>query len=409
MSKAKFVLKEPEAKEDTLIYLFFNFNYQRLKYSTGQKINPKYWNAEDQCATNTKKFPELAELNSRLADLSALVLKLYRQLINEGTTPTPDKLRLALDLELNKVERKGKPSLIKFISTFIENNKQLKSPNTIKGYTSTLNHLLEFQKAKRTTVDFDSITLDFYDRFISFLTYDLKMSQNSVGKYVKNLKTFLNEATDRGINDNLEFKKRKFKVLTEQTDKIYLTTADLDKLYELDLSKQKSLERVRDLFLIGCYTGLRFSDFTQLSPENILEGNKIRIRTAKTSEVVVIPLHRVVKEILKKYNNEIPKAISNQKMNEYLKDIGEKAKLTERVETTVTKAGELVKSKNYKHELISTHAARRSFATNLYMADVPAITIMKITGHRTERAFLQYIRVTQEQNANKLLEHPFFQ
>lgn len=408
MPEAKFVLKEPESKEETLIYLFFNFNYQRLKYSTGEKILPSNWDFSDQRAKNTRKFKELAELNARLQNLSTIVLGIYRRLINDGNTPTPDKLRHELDLELNKVVRKGKPNLIKFIDDYIITSKSFKSPNTVKGYKSTLNHLIDFQKAKRTTVDFDTINLEFYDRFTSYLIFEKKLTQNSVGKYIKQLKVLLNEATERGLNTNLEFKKRKFKVLTEQTDKIYLNTNELERMYNLDLSKTKGLERARDLFLIGCYTGLRFSDFTQLRPENILEGNKLKVRTEKTSEVVVIPMHRIVKEILKKYKNELPKAITNQKMNEHLKTLGEKADINELIETHITKAGVLEKSVSFKYDLISTHTARRSFATNLYMADVPAITIMKITGHRTERAFLQYIRVTQEQNANKLLNHPFF-
>ncbi len=111
---------------------------------------------------------------------------------------------------------------------------------------------------------------------------------------------------------------------------------------------------------------------------------------------------------MKKYDWELPKPISNQKMNEFLKEIGTLAKLETPVEIAITKAGKLQKDIFKKHELISTHVARRSFASNLYLADVPSITIMKITGHKTEKSFLRYIRITQEENANKLLNHPFF-
>ena len=168
------------------------------------------------------------------------------------------------------------------------------------------------------------------------------------------------------------------------------------------------MERVRDLFILGCYTGLRFSDFTQIVKENILEGNKIKIRTQKTNELVVIPVHPFVKEILEKYDGNIPAPISNQKMNEFLKKVGEEAEIKEMIMSSITRGGIMERNTTEKYNLITTHTARRSFATNLYLADVPAITIMKITGHKTDKSFLRYIRISQEENANKLLNHPFF-
>ena len=219
----------------------------------------------------------------------------------------------------------------------------------------------------------------------------------------------MNEATERGVNTNLEFKKRKFKTIREESDSIYLTLTELERFEKLDLSASPRLDKVRDLFLIGCYTGLRFSDFIQIKPENIISAKSmLQIRTQKTSERVSIPLHKTVKAILKKYHNNLPKAYSNQTMNGYLKEVASLAKLKEKVETTITRAGKVEKKSIEKYKLVSTHTARRSFATNLYLADVPSISIMKITGHKTERAFLSYIRVTQEQNADKLLNHPFF-
>ena len=163
------------------------------------------------------------------------------------------------------------------------------------------------------------------------------------------------------------------------------------------------------MFLIGCYTGLRFSDFTEINPENIVSNNTvIQVRTKKTGQRVSIPLHKTVRKILKKYKNNLPKAYTNQTMNEYLKEVVSLAGIKELIETTITKGGKVEKNVLPKFKLVSTHTARRSFATNLYLAEVPSISIMKITGHKTERSFLQYIRVTQRENADKLLTHPFF-
>jgi integrase len=163
------------------------------------------------------------------------------------------------------------------------------------------------------------------------------------------------------------------------------------------------------LFVIGCYTGLRYSDLAQLREENLIDNKtKVKIKTEKTGEVVIIPLHRYIKEILVKYNGMLPPVISNQKMNDYLKELGEKAKIDNDVLITSTRGGTKHEESFKKYDLITSHTARRSFATNAYLNNVPTLSIMKITGHRTEKAFMLYIKMSQEDNANKLLNHPFF-
>ena len=143
---------------------------------------------------------------------------------------------------------------------------------------------------------------------------------------------------------------------------------------------------------MGCETGLRFSDFSQISEENIQTINGVdllRMVQQKTEDNVTIPLKTIAKAILKKYDNKLPKAITNQKMNLYLKELCELAELDEVI--TLRRGGGVVTDKKYN--LISTHTARRSFATNAYLARVPSIAIMKITGHRSEKSFLKYIKV----------------
>ncbi|RWY53877.1 site-specific integrase [Mucilaginibacter gilvus] len=408
MAEAKFVLKEPKATDKTLVYLFYNFNYNRLKYSTGEKISPKFWNPANQRAKESKQNPEHTEFNSRLRKIENAVNNSYRKLLNDGIEITTEKLKEQLEIELEIREAKKKISLFNFIEKYIEDSKSFKAIGSVKIYRTTFNHLKNYSKVKQKRVDFDTIDLEFYNDYVIYLMKDINLSANTIGKNIKTLKTFLNEATERGLNTNLEFKKKKFKGFREDSDKIYLSQEDIQKLVDLDLSAKPYLDRTRDLFLIGCHTGLRFSDYSQIKKENILEENKLKISTQKTKETVVIPIGRVVKSILEKYDYILPKPISNQNTNQYLKEIGKLANLNSDIETGITKGGVRQKQVSEKYELISTHTARRSFATNLYLADVPAITIMKITGHKSEKVFLQYIRVTQEQNANKLLNHPFF-
>lgn len=408
MARVKFVLKEPKSKKETLIYLMFTFNNQRLKYSTGELIHPNYWNKTSKRAKETKEFNEYPEFNARLDNLESEIKNVYRKMINDKKVVDVESLKDEFTKKLKGEEPKTTASFRDFIDGYIEESKATKSPLTIKSYNTSVFHIDAYFDSIGKKLNYNEIDLEFYNSYIAFLADKQKLSQNSIGKEIKNIKVFLNEATDRGLNLNLDFRKKRFKKLTEETDKVYLSQDEVDSIYNLDLSKSPYLDRARDVFIIGCCTGLRFSDFSQIKEENIIDGNKLKIRTQKTSETVVIPMHRYFRQIMDKYNNDLPRIISNQKMNEYIQKIAEEAKLNEDVETSITKAGELVKTIKKKHKLVTCHTARRSFATNMFLSGVPTISIMKITGHRTEKSFLKYIRISQEENANNLLDHPFF-
>ena len=410
MSKAKFFLKEPNAKIETLIYMVYNYQYKRFKYSTCEKINPKFWNVRTQRAKESKQFVQYPEFNARLNILENGINTVFRKLLNDGIQPNNELLKKSLEAELSdNILHTNKKTLFEFIDGYIKESVLNKKEGTIKVYNTTFKYLKEYATQTNKNIDFGSVTLDFYNSYIAYLSIDCDLAANTVGKHIKTIKTFMNEATERGINQNLEFKKRKFKTIREEADTIYLTIDELKTMEKLDLSASPRLEKVKDLFLIGCYTGLRFSDFTQINPENILsDRSMLQIRTQKTGERVSIPLHPTVQKILKKHNNRLPKAYTNQVMNNYIKEVASLANLKDKVETTITKGGMVKKEAIEKYKLVTTHTARRSFATNLYLADIPAISIMKITGHKTDRSFMQYIRVSQEQNADKLLNHPFF-
>ena len=331
----------------------------------------------------------------------------YRRLLNDKEQVTKVKLREAIDIALSKdIQQTDKKDFFTFIDNYITNsNKKL---NTTKQYRQAERILKDYQDKSRQQITFESIDLDFYDNFTKHLN-KLGYYTNSVGGFVKNLKVFMNEAVAAGLTKNLTYKHTKFKKVNEESESIYLSTDEIKLLYDLDLSENGKLDRVRDLFTIGCYTGLRFSDLSKLDTENIIDkATKIKILTEKTGELVIIPLHPYIKAILDKYNGEIPKVISNQKMNEYLKDLGEKAKINENETINYTKGGVKESRTVPKYKLITVHTARRSFATNAFLNDIPSISIMKITGHRTERAFLKYIKISQDDNANKLINHAFF-
>jgi plasmid stability protein len=431
MASAKFFLKNPKSETSTLIYLVFQFNYYEiingkkkfkfLKYSTGEKIEPKFWNPRSNQARKSDKFPGYNELNTRLKILAAIVEDEYRKILNDGLKPSPELLRDNLNVRLGKsVPAANKPiTLFEFIAQFIEDSKSGQrttdngkrfSAMTVKSYNNTFNVLKRFQKKYKRTIDFDTIDLDFYDDLIAYLNKE-NYATNTIGKLVKNVKVFMRVAGDKKLHENFEFQNKRFKKITENTDSIYLRDAEIEQMFRLDLSEYPDLEKIRDLFVIGCYTGLRFSDYNKIVPQNIRHNEKgtfLYAKPQKTNERVVIPLHWIVMAVLERNDDRIPKLVSNTEMNRGLKQIGKLAGIDELVSIVITRGGLRMDLTYKKYELIGSHTARRSFATNMYLADIPPISIMKITGHKTEMAFMRYIKISQEDNANKLIDHPYF-
>ncbi|MDF2453992.1 MAG: tyrosine type site-specific recombinase [Bacteroidota bacterium] len=366
MPEVKFYLKDPlNKKEKQLIYLFFSFSGQRLKYSTGEQIPASQWNSISQKARSNN------DLNDFLNKLSEDTVRIERQLRTGGKKVTTQLLRDKLD-ELLERKTTVRQDLFSFIESYIST--VAKKESTLKGYRNTFKHLVNFKNLKKRKFDFEDINLDFYDEFNNYLSQKMGFKINTIGKQFKNIKVFLNEASERGYTTNNDYRNRKFKVLSEEVDSVYLNEKEIECLFNLDLT-------------------------------NISNGY-IKIKTIKMNKPVVIPIHKFVARIMRKYEDEyensLPPALSNQKMNEYLKEIGILAELTEKVQVSHFIRGKRVDNVFLKSQLISTHTARRSFATNLYLADFPTISIMAITGHKTERAFLKYIKVTPEQHAQKL-------
>jgi len=434
MEKVIFKLKEPQKgisknkQKPTLVNMFFSFGYYErsnsgtkkyipLKYSTGLKITPFYW--KDKPDYQAKQISDFAykNFNIKLANLKNLVIDLHRELENKGKIITPDILRDELNRKLGRGTNIHNLNFGDFIRLLIKeseegsrigkNGKKI-SKATIVSYKTTLKHLEKYQEADRRNINYDQVDLKFYKKFTSYLQSQNFMP-NTIGKNIKNIKVFLKEANKRGLTDNQNYRDDEFRVYQEETEQIYLNDSELMGLYNLDLKDSSRLEKVRDLFIIGCFTGLRFSDLGQMKAEHFIADNtRLRINTLKTGEIVEIPLHWTVKELHKKYDGRLPETISNQKMNKYIKEICQLAGFNEKISIAKTKGGLRVDRSFPKHELVTVHTARRSFATNMYLAGVPTISIMKITGHRTEKAFLRYIKISQEDNARKLAEHPYF-
>ncbi len=423
----RFKLKDPNSDITSLIQMKVYFNSGRFTYSTGEKINPDYWEeGKHKDSPYRIKYPkgennkgvrdELNDTDNQLKRYSIEIQRIYSDLMRAGKPISTGILKSEMDKVFKVRTEKKLINLIDIAELVIKEsqdgirqtkNKTRISGFTIKGYKTTLNHLKKFKGDTGHRLQLDRIDLPFYNKFVKYFQ-DQNFTTNTIGKNVKNVKVFMKEAFKRDLTNNTAFMDEDFRITEEDTDQIYLNTSELDTIYKLDLSNNPRLDRVRDLFIIGCWSGLRFADLSKLSNNNIVlidDKKFLRVKTQKTGEVVIIPLHWTVNEILNKYDGNIPRVISNQKMNDYLKELAKEAKITTSVRVAKTRGGKVVETARKKNDLVTVHTARRSFATNMYMADIPAITIMKITGHKTEKAFLKYIRITSEENARKIADH----
>lgn len=392
MISVKFLLKKPNSKDSTLIYMKCYYGGKTpFKYSLSEKINPKFWNNTTQRVRIVAECPNAKAINLKIERYFREIENVYFNIESSDKSLNNYTLKEELNKRLNKNSNDGKGFLSVYKNLSQERNKQ---------FVTTYNIMAKYLSS--SDIDFNEITYQFYENFTKYLK-NLGYSANYISSQIKNLKAVMNYAYKLGLHKNESFKS--FAKHTEDVDNIYLNEDEIKKIYELPLKGYH--DRARDLFIIGCCTALRYSDFTQIKPENI-KGDFIYVTTQKTTERVIVPIHWMVKQLLNKYNNNLPKAISNQKLNDYLKLIGEKAGINDIVTKTRTEGGKKITRTFHKYELITTHTARRSAATNMYKSGVPTIAIMKITGHKTEAAFLKYIKISKEENAQMLASHAFF-
>lgn len=414
--KVTFFLKDKKAKKQTAIFARVNYKYKETcsdgqttyrpaKLYIGESINPLFWNQKTERARDTANFPEHPEFNERLKRIKSDIASIYFNLLNQGKFVTPEIIKRAWEEYKNPENRHN--DFYRFAEKFIQDVTGSRAPGSIKNYNNSLRHIKEFAAVKNIPLEFSNIDLDFHLSMVEYLANTKKFSRNTIWRINRTLKTLLNEANERGYPVNPAFRSKKFSVSPEDTESIYLRKEELDKLFKLDLSGNRRLEKVRDLFLVGCYTGLRFGDLSRLCEEDMTK-KYLKIKTQKTGEVVQIPLSPSVKFIVSKYNGKLPKAISNQKFNEYVKEVCKMAEINEKISINSTKGNIRIKKMSEKWKMVTAHTARRSFCTNAFLAGVPVIQLMKISGHKTEKAFLAYIKVGKEENAVVLSTHPFF-
>lgn len=278
------------------------------------------------------------------------------------------------------------------------------SSSYMKSYNTLIYHINNFETLNDAKIYTNSVNEDFLDDFIIYLE-----SLNLKANYIKNIiglaKAMAAKAGSYGYAvdptfDNVD-------IDSEDSFSVYLSLNEITRIYYFQGLTAKQ-QRIRDLFVVGCLTALRYSDYSTLTPDNF-QGRYIEKVTQKTNTKVKIPIHDYVREIYQRYGFNISLRLSTQHFNRYIKQICQAVGLNDPITYTYTRGGKLVTETKPKWQLITSHTARRSAATNMYLTGrMKTYDIMSITGHTTEKSFFKYIRVSSEDISNQLGADMFF-
>ncbi|GEO04499.1 integrase [Adhaeribacter aerolatus] len=394
MASVNFNLRNLKTEFETPIIAIFRTKGKTHKIATGKSIPPKYWNLDKQEVKRT--FKDHEELNDYLNELKKRIIKAYDEFTKAGIEPSAESLRIAIAPK----EEKKEPDFVEVFQQFIHvrETDPTYTTSVIKNYKTALSHLGKFASLQKVKLKFGDLNNRFYESYKAYL-FNKQLQPNTVGNQIKQLKAFLNWATEEGYNNNMAF--RKFKKPSESTVITVLTEEERDLLANFDLSENGRLGRVRDLFIIGCFTGLRFSDLANLKPENF-KGDFLEIRTIKTKDHLRIPIAPQVRRIVAKYETGLP-TITNQKANEYLKELGEIVGLEAMINKVKYPGGKRMEEMVSKFKLMTTHMARRTFITIALKKGMPQVTLRKITGHKDLRTMLKYVEIAAEDTHNEMM------
>ncbi|RXK85743.1 site-specific integrase [Filimonas effusa] len=260
-------------------------------------------------------------------------------------------------------------------------------------------------------LNFDSFDVAFYEDYLHFLTYEyvhmrrkppvVGLKVNTLAKTIRQLRVFLRNRMRRKIIPPIDLED--FKQSEELTDAIYLTMDEIRAIYNLDLSNDTHLATCRDLFVFGCFTGLRFSDYTSIAPNDI-RNRTLYKKQMKSDHWVVIPLRDEAYSIfMRSFMQGIP-VLSNAVFNSAIKELGKRAGLYQLIRFSYKRGNKDIVVNQPKYAWITSHTCRRSFCTNEFLEGTPVELIMKISGHKSLKNFYRYIKISPEEAGRKIGE-----
>ena len=404
--------------ENVPIRMRVNFASQRIEFTTGYRIDGAKWDGDKQRVKNgcTNKLKQSAsETNAALLGYYTELQEIFKRFEVAEIIPSPAEVKEAFNnrhgqnekTELSSTDTSNEPS--NFYEAFDDFVRVCGRQNdwthsTFEKFAAVKNHLKNFHP---------ELSFDFFDEeglteYVQYLREVREMRNSTIGKQLSFLKWFLRWSFKQGMHSNNAYDTFKPKLKDTQKKIIFLTWEELNKLREFKIPPTKqALERVRDVFLFQCFTRLRYSDVFNLRRSDI-KGDHIEVTTVKTSDSLIIELNDHSKAILDKYkdvefeNDKALPVITNQKMNDYLKELAELAEINEPVRQTYYKGNERIDEVTPKYALLGTHAGRRTFICNALALGIPPQVVMKWTGHSDYKAMKPYIDIADDIKANAM-------
>lgn len=405
--------------ENVPIRMRVNFASQRIEFTTGYRIDASKWDTDKQRVKNgcTNKLKQsAAEINASLLGYYTEIQEIFKKFEVDEVMPTPEQIKEAFNALHRPTEEEAKPSKKKkvtegnhFYKAFDDFVRDCGRQNnwthsTYEKFAAVKSHLTSFRK----DLSFGFFNERGLNDYITYLREVKGMRNSTIGKQLAFLKWFLRWAFKQGLHQNNAYDTYKPKLKSTQKKIIFLTWDELTKLREFEIPANKqALERVRDVFLFQCFTGLRYSDVFNLRRSDV-KAEHIEVTTVKTSDSLIIELNNHSKAILEKYqnvafeDNKVLPVITNQKMNDYLKELAELAGIDEPIRQTYYRGNERIDEVTPKYALLGTHAGRRTFICNALALGIPPQVVMKWTGHSDYKAMKPYIDIADDIKANAM-------
>ena len=389
--------RNKDGETSILFTVYFKTEGKKFVYSTGETIHPKEWDFEKrqpkQINGRTPVAHKHREINSQLARYAVELDRIVNRykLVSEVLTIK------TLRTEFDYIFKKGNPkpnSFFKVFDEYIEYKEKegAVKASTMKRYSNIKTILQNFEADTKYTLTFTRITDKFYIEFLYYCRNEKKHTQNTLGRNIGLFKTFMKWAFKEKYHFNLDFED--FKKFTAETNEVTLTKEELDLIWNYDFSNCLRLERVRDLFYLGCVTGLRYSDYSAINKGNV-QGDYLSLISLKNKDKLSIPLNDYSRYILEKYDYQLP-TISEQKFREYIKEVCEVVGIIQPTIKTVFIGSTRHDEQILKHNRVSTHTARRTFITLSLENGMRPEVVKSITGHRNLKSFEKYIKVNPE-------------
>ena len=402
--------------ENVPIRMRVNFASKRIEFTTGYRIDAAKWDVDKQRVKNgcsNKLKQSASEINASLLEYYTEIQSIFKRFEVEDVMPTPEQIKEAFNALHKPVSEEPKPKkealpcdFFQVFDDFVEDcgRQNNWTDSTFEKFAAVKNHLTNFR---------EGLTFEFFDErglndYVGYLRDVKEMRNTTIGKQLSFLKWFLRWAFKKGVHQNNAYDSYKPKLKSTQKKIIFLTWDELNRLREFKIPFNKqALERVRDVFLFQCFTGLRYSDVFNLRRSDIKDDH-IEVTTVKTSDSLIIELNNHSKAILDKYkdvafeDDKVLPVITNQKMNDYLKELAEMAGIDEPIRQTYYKGNERIDEVTPKYALLGTHAGRRTFICNALALGIPPQVVMKWTGHSDYKAMKPYIDIADDIKANAM-------